>query len=249
VPERILIIDDDQPFDDTLSTALKTGGLLVDLVNDGFSAIEKLRSAKYVAVILDPMIRHRLNGYAVLNFVEMEKPEILDRLFLLTGMSEQTIARTAPIVLPRLFRKPKDVPKVVAAIVALIDHKQLPGDRTVLLVEDDPDTARLTSELVQDLGYQVTLAATGREALQHLAIGEYAAIVLDLVLPDLDGFEILEHLRQKNSPALRHVIVITGMPDRYIDRLDRDQICAVLQKPITPAELSQMLQRCEEPAD
>jgi CheY-like chemotaxis protein len=164
-------------------------------------------------------------------------------------MSEQTIARTAPTVLPRLFRKPKDVPKVVAAIVALIDQKQLSGDRTVLLVEDDPDTARLTSELVQELGYEVTLAASGREALQHLETGEYAAIVLDLVLPDLDGFEILEHLRQNNSPALRHVIVITGMPDRYIDRLDRNQICAVLQKPITPGELSQMLHRCEEPAD
>src|SRR5260370_37800175 len=97
--ERILIIDDDQPLDDTPSTALRTGGLLVDLVNDGFSAIEKLRSAKYLAVILDPMIRHRLNGYAVLNFMEMEKPEVLDRLFLLTGVSEQTIARTGPALL------------------------------------------------------------------------------------------------------------------------------------------------------
>ncbi len=110
-------------------------------------------------------------------------------------------------------------------------------------------TARLTSELVQGLGYEVTFAATGRKALEHLATTEFAAIVLDLILPDLDGFAVLEHLQQKKSPSLRHVIVMTGMPERYVDRIDRNQICAVLQKPIAPAELSLMLHRCERDAN
>ena len=68
--------------------------MLVETADDGFSAIEKLRQQRYSAVILDPMIRDRLNGYAVLSFMELEQPQTLDRVFLLTGMSEQTIVRT-----------------------------------------------------------------------------------------------------------------------------------------------------------
>ena len=74
--------------------------------------MEKLRERNYCAVILDPMIGERLNGYAVLNFLELEQPETVERLFLFTGMSEQTIRRTAPSVLPRLFRKSSALPVI-----------------------------------------------------------------------------------------------------------------------------------------
>src|SRR5438552_287462 len=123
--DSVLIIDDDQPIDEALRNALTASGLLVETVVDGFSAIEKLRRQRYCAVILDPMIRRRLNGYAVLSFIEQEKPEILEHLFLLTGLSQQTIARTAPSVLPRLFRKPSETSEVAAAVLAVSDTERI----------------------------------------------------------------------------------------------------------------------------
>jgi two-component system OmpR family response regulator len=127
-------------------------------------------------------------------------------------------------------------------------EKPLLRSRAILLVEDDPDTARLMCQLVRALGYEVTVAATGRKALEQLSTHDYSAIMLDLILPDLDGFAVLEYLQQRKSSALRRLIVTTGMPEKYVGHIDQNQICAVMQKPIDAAELSRMLDRCVQEA-
>src|ERR1051326_6734859 len=137
--ERVLIIDDDPQSTAILRGTLAELGVEADWADDAFTAMEKLRGRRYGAVILDPTIRQRLNGYAVLNFLEIEQPETLDRLFLLTGMSEQTIRRTAPIMLPRLFRKPTGYSKLTAAVVAACAQDSETASRShqklVLLIE------------------------------------------------------------------------------------------------------------------
>lgn len=122
--DRILIIDDDAATAAILDAAFAEAGLETEMVDDAFSAMEKLREKSYCAVVLDPMIHRRLNGFAVLNFIELEQPEMIERLFLLTGMSEQTIRRTAPSVLTRLFRKPAAAAKAAAAIIATCDRSR-----------------------------------------------------------------------------------------------------------------------------
>ena len=246
--DSVLIIDDDRQVDDVLGNALRAAGVLVETADDGFSAIEKLRQQRYSAVILDPMIRHRLNGYAVLSFMELEQPQTLDRVFLLTGMSEQTIARAAPRVLPRLFRKPLDASRVAEAVLALFDRRgQQPlSSRSVLIVEDDRVTAAALVSIVKALGYDVTWACSGREALQRISSGDYAAVLLDLVLPDLDGFAVLDHLQLSRPNLLQRMIITTGMPEKYLSDLDRTSICGVVQKPVESARLTALLQRCME---
>lgn len=115
--DRVLIIDDDVQTAAALRAAFEDAGLVAESVDETFAAMEKLRGGRYRAVILDPTIHHRFNGYTVLSFLEIEQPETVDRLFLLTGMSEQTIRRTAPAVLPRLFRKPAALADVATAVI------------------------------------------------------------------------------------------------------------------------------------
>lgn len=115
--ERVLIIDDDLEMVAALAAAFADAGLAADWADDTFSALEKLRERTWRAVILDPAIHQRFNGYTVLSFLELEQPETIDRLFLLTGMSEQTIRRTAPAALPRLFRKGSELTDVAAAVI------------------------------------------------------------------------------------------------------------------------------------
>ena len=110
--DRVLIIDADVEAAATVRAALTEAGVPAESVDDAFVAMEKLQEHDYCAVILDPT-----NGYAVLNFIELERPEILEHLYLLTGMSEQTIRRTAPSVLPRLFRKPSALSEAAAAVI------------------------------------------------------------------------------------------------------------------------------------
>jgi CheY-like chemotaxis protein len=246
--DRVLIVDDDAATATSLHVALAGAGVAADWVTDAFAAMEKLQERRYSAVVLDPMIRHRLNGYAVLNFIELEQPDTLERLFLLTGMSEQTIRRTVPSVLPRLFRKPSSAMKAAAAVIALCapdgnrDHRMSKG--SVLLVEDDQLTATATQGVLEELGYAVEWAANGREALDALAVRSFDVIMLDLVMPQFDGFTVLEHFRSENPALMRHVIVTTGIPDKYVQIVDWSTVCGVMQKPLDAANLEQLLLHC-----
>ena len=248
-PGTVLIIDDDPATSEILRAPFAAAGVDLDTASDGSEAMECLSHNDYCAVVLDPMIRHRLNGYAVLNFIEQEQPETLDSLFLLTGMSEQTIRRTAPAVLPRLFRKPYDAARLVSAILASCRRREEVRPRefgSVLIVEDDQATATLLRDLVGEIGYSATIAASGREALACLHTTDFDAILLDLVMPDVDGFTLLEQLRMMKPYLLPRVIVATGMPERYISELDETLVCAIVPKPVDLATLKRLLHVCSD---
>ena len=83
--------------------------------------------------------------------------------------------------------------------------------KLILVVEDDPDLRETLLEVLEDEGFEVSIAANGREALDILETRRGAALVLlDLVMPDMDGLEFLR--RQLQSPALPSVpvVILTG---------------------------------------
>jgi len=244
---RVLIIDDDAETAAELRAVFAEAGVAAESIADAFAAMEKLRERDYCAVILDPMIRERLNGFAVLNFLELEQPETLGRLFLFTGMSEQTIRRTAPSVLPRLFRKSSALAKVVAAVIEACipgSHAGQTTRKSVLLVEDDRATAGATIRVLDELGYSAEWAQNGKEALEALAAREFDAIMLDLVMPHVDGFAVLDYFHAERAALLRKVIVITGMPDKYLATLDISTLGGVVQKPLDVRRLEHLLVHC-----
>ncbi|NNE36027.1 MAG: response regulator transcription factor [Rhodothermales bacterium] len=66
----------------------------------------------------------------------------------------------------------------------------------ILVVEDDPDIAELISIHLGDLGYDVGVATTGKDALQQLGADQHALVVLDIMLPEMDGFEVCRRIRE-----------------------------------------------------
>ncbi len=83
----------------------------------------------------------------------------------------------------------------------------------ILAVDDDEMNRDMISRRLQKLGYDVTEAANGREALQKLKDGNYDLVLLDIIMPDLDGFQTLEFM--KADPRLRHIpaIMLTALDD------------------------------------
>ncbi len=79
---------------------------------------------------------------------------------------------------------------------------------TVLVVDDDPKVVRMLSELLEDEGYAAVAALTGREALAVLERTDVDAVILDLVLPDIDGMEVLQHMKAR-WPRLP-VLILSG---------------------------------------
>lgn len=244
----VLVIDTERRIIDFIEDTLTAAGLSVDIVEEGWSAINRLQSGGFGAVILDPMIRHRLNGFAVLNFIETEQPPTIDRLFLFTAMSEQTIARTAPRLVRRFYRKPCDAQRLVTAVLTLCDTPlpQRESGNAVLIVEDDAVTASALEALVRDLGFAVTVAHDGREALERLGRDDYAAVVLDLILPELDGFAVLQRVKESRADLLRRTIITTGAPENLTFGIDRGRICGLVHKPVEPLRFTELIHRAME---
>jgi len=245
---RILIVEDDALIGGSIVKGLRETGFEVDWVADGYAAIKQLVAHDYGAVILDLIIHNGLNGFGVLNFIELEQPHVVSRVFLITGMSEQTVIRTAPQLLARLYHKPFDQRKLIEDIAAFVRWAPRPkepeGTPRVLVVDDDASSAALIAAMTQQLGCAVDVASNGRQAIAKLAETTFNAMVLDLVMPEIDGFSVLEFLRDSRPEAVRCTIVLSGLPGRYRRDLDKYAIHASLDKPVDAGKFRVALDEC-----
>ena len=105
----------------------------------------------------------------------------------------------------------------------------------LLLVEDDPRLARMVEDYLEGAGFRVTHAATGRAGLTMAQRDTFDALVLDLMLPDMDGLDVCKELRTKSQTP---VLMLTARGDA-MDRIVGLEIGAddYLPKPFEPREL------------
>ncbi|MBE9211678.1 MAG: response regulator [Nostocales cyanobacterium 94392] len=109
---------------------------------------------------------------------------------------------------------------------------------TILVVEDSPSELELISHFLNESGYKVIKATGGKEALEKLELEKPDAIITDVVMPGMSGFELCRSL--KKNPATQKVpIVICSSKNQEIDRLwaMRQGADAYLTKPYTREEL------------
>src|SRR6266581_3272141 len=105
----------------------------------------------------------------------------------------------------------------------------------ILLIEDDARLAEMVSEYLGEAGFRVSIASAGRAGLERLAREPFDAVVLDLMLPDMDGLEVCREVRAKSDTP---VLMLTARGDAA-DRIVGLEIGAddYLPKPFQPREL------------
>lgn len=108
----------------------------------------------------------------------------------------------------------------------------------VLIVDDDPDILRLVSYNVGQAGFEVLTASTGRKALEIVQKQHPDLIILDVMLPDVDGMEVCRTLRQQYPYRRIPIIMLTARGDE-IDRVVGFELGAddYVAKPFSPREL------------
>ena len=116
--------------------------------------------------------------------------------------------------------------------------------RSVLVVDDDPALLGLFSTLLTRDGFSVDSAANGRVAYEHLKRGSYSVIILDLMMPEVNGLELLERLERESPLMMRRVIVLTGAAQRIVDGLDASRVWAVIRKPFELEDLVKSAKDC-----
>lgn len=115
---------------------------------------------------------------------------------------------------------------------------------SVLVVEDDPAISRLVRLVLQREGYAVETASDGIEAVLKLGLADYSVIILDLMMPNLDGFALIETLAQNDPERLRRIIVTSAASAGVIRARMRGTPFCILPKPFDLAELTRKVREC-----
>ena len=119
--KRVLLLDDDHSMQRLVETLLKRAGFRVDAVGKGNEAIERMKSTKYAAVLLDLMMPHE-GGMTVLRHLRSTDPAMLHRVVLLTA-APQSILRGIESEVFGVVRKPFQHADLVSAVTRCVDAK------------------------------------------------------------------------------------------------------------------------------
>ena len=114
-----------------------------------------------------------------------------------------------------------------------------------LVVEDDPAIRRLVEKLLTRLKIDIDLAGDGRTAIDKLRAQHYSVLVLDLMVPELNGFEIIDVIKEENLNV--PVAVVSAVSQQALTRLDLDVVKLVISKPFDVDEFTKaILELCAE---
>lgn len=116
--------------------------------------------------------------------------------------------------------------------------------RTILSVDDERDVTELIQFHLSRVGFNVITAASGREALAHVQRAKPDLILLDLMLPDIDGFGVCEILRRHDSTATIPIVILSAWSTQDA-RLLGLELGALdyMMKPFSPAQLVERVRK------
>ncbi|MCU1349183.1 MAG: transcriptional regulator [Acidobacteria bacterium] len=112
----------------------------------------------------------------------------------------------------------------------------------VLVVDDDDAIRTLVARVFVRRGFDVETAKDGADAIEALDARAFDLLLLDLMMPRVDGIGVIEHLAGRPDPAPRVIVMTAAVPD-ILKRMDHGQIAAVIAKPF---ELPELLRTAEE---
>ncbi|HEV7920624.1 MAG TPA: response regulator [Thermoanaerobaculia bacterium] len=114
----------------------------------------------------------------------------------------------------------------------------------ILIVDDDPGVRALLVALLTHRGYGHALAEDGDEAIGHLRRSCPDAVLLDLMLPNSNGFEVLRFVRAERPEMLSRIIVLTAASNATLRDFDRSGIRALIRKPFDIHQLLAEIDGC-----
>ncbi|MEX1138311.1 MAG: response regulator [Bacteroidota bacterium] len=118
------------------------------------------------------------------------------------------------------------------------DHKQ------ILIVDDEPVWLKVLGHLLETKGYTVKKAASGADALNTLKSYEPDLILLDVRMPDMNGFDLLDHIKKLPKLASKPVVFVSAMDDFHAKKVARELGAAdYILKPIDETEVNNVLEK------
>jgi CheY-like chemotaxis protein len=195
----VLVIEDDDSDQAQLTRILHSAGYQVEVATNAEQALQMASARRYDAITLDLLLPDR-SGLEVLNALRNGGPNRDVPVVVITVVTETSAL--AGFAVNDVLTKPIRPHEVKSALQRLGGAEQ---PANVLVVDDDPASLELMVATLHTLGIGARVASSGAQALELIEQRRPDALILDLVMPGLNGFDLLHTLRR--TPGLKHLPV------------------------------------------
>ncbi|MFQ5561444.1 MAG: PleD family two-component system response regulator [Nitrospinota bacterium] len=199
----VLCIDDDPDVLDLLEQYLRDAGYhMVGLTNPN-DAVQKAKEFRPMAITLDIRMPNK-DGWSILKELKEDPLTHEIPVILLTILDEKDLGYELGAF--DYLQKPIN-PNLLLTVIERTGVKKV---ETILIVDDEPESIDLMKGILEEQGIDVDSAGNGKEALETIGRKIPDLMVLDLMMPEMDGFEVISRMRAKKEWAGIPVLVVTG---------------------------------------
>jgi serine/threonine protein kinase len=144
---------------------------------------------------------------------------------------------------PKPAQKPTKIDQPTVALPSMPQTSSTPiAGHRALVADDDPVTRYLIANILNQRRIAFDEAANGADAVKQLKTHEYTLVFLDLLMPRIDGWGVIDWLRRSKTKAPR-IFIITGVKDQSLSVADRELVSGVIYKPLNPTEVDRVVQQ------
>jgi PAS domain S-box-containing protein len=211
--QTVLVADDEPAVREMLRRVLTREGFQVVMAERGEECLRLARAIRPRAITLDVMMTG-MDGWTVLSALKADPELAAIPVIMLTIVDDKNLGFS--LGASDYLTKPLDRDRLVST---LRRHCAGPAQPHALIAEDDHATRELLRRTLEKDGWTVSEAANGREALESMATASPSLILLDLMMPEVDGFEFLAEVSQHADWRKIPVVVITAKDLSEEDRL------------------------------
>ncbi|MCP3168817.1 response regulator [Myxococcus qinghaiensis] len=201
----VLVVDDDPLIQQLVTGQLEPAGFKVVVAEDGIAALKRARELRPQAILLDIHLP-KLDGWSVLS--QLKGDQSLATIPVILISVEEQRARGFSLGACEYLVKPVEPERLVEVVQRCLGQPSGTSAGDVLVVDDDSATRELVSRNLRRAGFSTAEARNGEDALLKARVSPPSLVVLDLMMPNLDGFEVLRRLRAEKLQV--PVVVLTG---------------------------------------
>jgi signal transduction histidine kinase/DNA-binding response OmpR family regulator len=238
----VLVVEDDPQSAELLTLYLDQGGFEVVAHEDVLAGMEAARTLRPDAIVLDIML-----------------PDLSGWDFLVLAKGDETTARIPVVIVSMLDErgkglalgaadylvKPVNRGDLLATLHPIAAARVGNGSCKVLAVDDDPMALKLIETVLGDEGFPVVTARSGAEGIQAARAERPALIILDLLMPETDGFRVIDELRADPSTEEIPIVILTAksITAEERERLNATVVHLAAKATFSPAQLIEMVRR------
>jgi CheY-like chemotaxis protein len=218
-PGGILLIEDDPSAVRLIRTYLEGDGHRLRVCSEGESGISEARREVPSVILLDVLLPGK-DGWEVLR--ELKQDPILRDVpvVVLTVVDERQLAMA--LGAEDYFLKPVDRDALLARLARFREGTPAGGpEPRVLVIDDDPAAHTMIHAALSSAGYEVEHSSSGREGIERARGSDVDLVICDILMPDLDGFEVVGRLRNDNRTRHLPILILTA---HQLTQADKDRL-------------------------